>query len=62
MLWYYTSVVIAMGYGLDGPGSILGKTRFLSLLHSVETGSGPHTASYPMSAGEDFLGGKVAGV
>jgi hypothetical protein len=40
------SVGIAMGYRLDGRGSILGRDKISSLLHSVQTGSGAHSASY----------------
>jgi hypothetical protein len=32
--------------GLDGRGSIFAKISYFSLLHSVQTGSGAHTASY----------------
>jgi hypothetical protein len=45
-------VGIAMGYGLDGPGSIPG---------SVQTDSGAHLASCPMGTGGYFPGGKAAG-
>jgi hypothetical protein len=41
-----SSVGIATGYGLDGLGSIPGRGK--RFLHSVQTGSGPHPASYPM--------------
>jgi hypothetical protein len=41
------------GYGLDIPGSIPGSVRF-SLLHSVQTGSGAHPASYPMGTGDSL--------
>jgi hypothetical protein len=34
-------VGIATGYRLDGRGSILGKERYFSLVHSIQTGSGP---------------------
>jgi hypothetical protein len=47
----YTSVGIATGYGLDGRGSILGRVKRLSLLHSVHTGSGAHPVCYPMDIG-----------
>jgi hypothetical protein len=33
-----------------------------SLLHSVQTGSGVHPASYPMGTGGYFPGSKAAGV
>jgi hypothetical protein len=35
--------------------------RDFSLLHSVQTGSGNHLASYPMGAGGSFPWSKVAG-
>jgi hypothetical protein len=41
---------------LDGPGLIPGSARF-SLVHSVETDSGPHPASYPMATVGSFPGG-----
>jgi hypothetical protein len=44
----YCSVGIAMGYSLEGPGSIPGRVKWFSLLHSVQTGSGAHPVSYPM--------------
>ena len=43
----------ALGYGLDGPGSITdvgGDGDFSSLLH-VQTGPGVHSISYKMSTG-----------
>jgi hypothetical protein len=55
-----SSVGIATSYGLDSPGSILGKARF-SLLHRVQTDSGAHPAFYLMGTGGDFPGGKAAG-
>jgi hypothetical protein len=54
-----SSVGIATGYGLDGQGLIPG--RDVSLLHSVQTGSGAHPASYPMGTGGSFPGDKAAG-
>jgi hypothetical protein len=45
-----SSVGIATGYGLDGPGFDF------SLLHSVQTGSGAHPASYPIGTGGSFAG------
>jgi hypothetical protein len=32
-----------------------------SLVHSVQTVSGAHPASYPMDSGDSFPGGKAAG-
>jgi hypothetical protein len=34
----------------------------VSLLHNVQTGSGAHPASYPMSTGGSFSVGKTVGV
>jgi hypothetical protein len=50
-----SSVGIAMGYVLDGPGSIPGRAYF-SLLHSVPTGSGAYPTSYLMGTGGDTSG------
>jgi hypothetical protein len=47
------------GYGLDSRGSIPGRGKRFSLLHSVQTGSGAHPASYPMGTAGDFPGGKA---
>jgi hypothetical protein len=55
-----SSVGIATRYGLGGPGSIPAVQDF-SLLHSVQTGSGAHPASYPMGTGGSFPGGKAVG-
>jgi hypothetical protein len=60
----YSSVGIATGYGLYDR---MIRVRFpagagnFSLRHRVQTGSGPHPASYPLGAGGFFLGGKAAG-
>jgi hypothetical protein len=51
-------------FGLDDPDS---KVRFpagagnFSLRHRVQTGSGVHSASYPMGTRGSFPGGKAAG-
>jgi hypothetical protein len=53
------------GYGMDDQGSgvrILVRAGNFSFLHHVQTGSGAHTASYPMGTVGSFFGGKVAGV
>jgi hypothetical protein len=42
-----SSVGIATGYGLDGPGSTPSRSDF-SLLHSIQAGSLAHPAPYPM--------------
>jgi hypothetical protein len=52
-----SSVGIATGYG----GLIPVRCKLLSLLHSIQTGSGPHPASYPMGAGALFPGAKHPG-
>jgi hypothetical protein len=49
-----------MGYELDGQGSIPGKGKNCSLLHSVQTGSEAYPASYPMGTGGSFPGSKSA--
>ena len=52
----------ALGYGLDGPGSILGVGGggdFYSLVR-VQTGPAVHSASYKMSTGGFPLGVKAA--
>jgi hypothetical protein len=49
-----SSVGIATGYGVVGPGSIPGNARFFSHLHSVQTGSGAHPASSPTCTGSPF--------
>jgi hypothetical protein len=55
-----SSVGIATGYGLGGPGSIPSSTGS-SLLHGVQTESGAHSASYPMGTRGSFHGGKAGG-
>jgi hypothetical protein len=42
---------MVMGYALDSQGSIPGRSESFSLLQSVQAGSGPHLASYPMCTG-----------
>jgi hypothetical protein len=58
-----SSVGTATGYGLDGPGSIPGSTRF-SLLLGVQTDSGAHPVCYAMrtegfSPGVRWQGGEA---
>jgi hypothetical protein len=55
-----SSVGIAASCRLDSPGSVPGKARDSSLLHSIQTGSGAHPASYPMGTGYYFPGCKAA--
>jgi hypothetical protein len=61
---YDDSVGIALGYGLDEPGSGVrlpaGAGNF-SLHHRVQNGSGAYPASYPMGTRGSFPGGKAAG-
>jgi hypothetical protein len=50
-----------MGYELDGRGTEVrfsAGARDVSLLSSVQTGSGAHPASYPMDTGGSFPGVK----
>jgi hypothetical protein len=46
-----SSVGIETGYKLHGRGSILGRSKRFSVLCSIQTGSGPHSSSYPIAAG-----------
>jgi hypothetical protein len=55
-----SSVSIATGYGLDNEGSIPGRVKIFSLLHSVQTSSGAHPASHPMGTEGSFSEGKAA--
>jgi hypothetical protein len=55
--------VIATGYGFYDRGvrgRVPVEARFY-LLHSVQTGSGAHSHSYPMGTGGSFLEVKAAG-
>jgi hypothetical protein len=59
----YSSVGIALGYGMDDRGSRVrfpAETGNFSLHHRLRNGSGAHPASYPMGTRGSFLGGKVA--
>jgi hypothetical protein len=62
--FYDSSVVIALGYGLDDRGS---RVRFpagagnFSLYHRIQNGSGAHPASYQMGTRGSFPVGKAAG-
>jgi hypothetical protein len=53
------SVGIATSYGFDDSG--IGVPWHFSLLHSVQTSSGAHPASYPMGTGGSFPGVKSPG-
>jgi hypothetical protein len=44
----------------DARASILGRGRYFSLLHRVQTGSGVHQPSYPMGTSTSFPGCKAA--
>jgi hypothetical protein len=59
-----SAVGIATSYELDNQGvRVRGPVgQEFSLLHVVQTDSGAHPASYPMSTGGFFPGGKAAGV
>jgi hypothetical protein len=58
-----SSIGIATGYGMDyrssGVPFSAGAGSFF--LHHIQNGSGAHPASYPMSTGGSFPGGKAAG-
>jgi hypothetical protein len=56
-----SSVGIATCYRLDGRGSVPGRSKRLSLLHRVQTGSGAHPTSYPMGTKGIFSGDKDVG-
>jgi hypothetical protein len=49
------------GLRAGGPGFDSRQDQYFSLLHSVQTGSGAHPASYPMGTGCSFPGGKATG-
>jgi hypothetical protein len=55
-----SSVGIPMGYRLDARGSIPSRAKYVSLLHSDQTGFGTHPVSYPMGTGGSFPGDKAA--
>jgi hypothetical protein len=54
-----SSVGIATGYRLDGPGSIPSSNNFSVL--SVQSRTGAHPASYPVATAGSFFGCKAAG-
>jgi hypothetical protein len=58
-----SAVGIATAHGLDDSGSEFEprQGKEFSLLRSVQTDPGAHTASYPMGTGDPFAGGKAAG-
>jgi hypothetical protein len=57
--WQDSSGSTAMGYGLDGQGLI--PFRDKSFLHSIQTSSGAHPASYPVGTGVLSPGAKSPG-
>jgi hypothetical protein len=54
-------MIIIIIIRLDDRGSIPGRASDFYLLHSVQTDSGIHPASYPMGTGGTVHGGKAAG-
>jgi hypothetical protein len=56
-----SSVGMATDCSQDGRDSILSRTKEFSVLHSLQTGTGAHPVSYPMSTGTYFPGGNAAG-
>jgi hypothetical protein len=58
-----SSVGIGIGYELENRGTGIrfpAGARDFSVLHSVQTGSGAHPSSYPISTGGPFFRGKAA--
>jgi hypothetical protein len=49
-----SSVSIVTGLKLDGQCLTLGRGKSVSLLHSIQTSSGGHSASQPMATGGSF--------
>jgi hypothetical protein len=60
LLSHNSSVGVTTGYGRDGRGSIPGRDKNLSLLHSVQTGCEAKPASYPMGTRSSFPGVNAA--
>jgi hypothetical protein len=54
------SVSIVMVCGLHGQGSIHGRGKKFIFLHSIQTYSGAHPATYPVGTRGFFYGGKAA--
>jgi hypothetical protein len=54
-------IAIGMSYGQDGWGLIPSRGKRFSLLHSIQTSSGAHPASYPVGTRGSFSSRKVAG-
>jgi hypothetical protein len=55
----YSKLVYSPNWG--NRGSISGGAWNFFLRHPLQTGSGSHSASYPMGTGSSFPGGKAAG-
>jgi hypothetical protein len=56
MMIIITTTIIIIIHGVDSR-----QEQDFSLLHTVQTGSGAHPASYPMGTGGVFSWGKAAG-
>jgi hypothetical protein len=56
----HVAVVIVVVVVKDGMGLIPGRGRDFSILHSVQTCSGAHIISSPMSTRGSFLESKIA--
>jgi hypothetical protein len=62
-LQYHDGLVgMVMGYKMNSHGSLPGRAKEFSLPHAMQTGSGVHPASYPMSTRGSFSWGKAARV
>jgi hypothetical protein len=58
----YLGTIQASAFIADNYENLDSRQRqYFSLLHSVQTDSGVHPASYPMATGGSFPGGTVAG-
>jgi hypothetical protein len=57
--WHHTAFGIATATTVSEFESCY--SQQFSLLHIIQTSLGAHPASYPMSAGSSFPGGKAAG-
>jgi hypothetical protein len=58
---YSSCMLIGIATGWTAGVRFPAGARDISLLHSFQTGSGAHPASYPMGTGSCFSGGKAAG-
>jgi hypothetical protein len=59
----FNEIYIGIAQSATGyvPDSIPGRDKIFFLLHSVQTSSGTHPASYPMGTGGSFPGSKAVG-